>query len=65
MLFSCSLNGEEICRDTPCPANRPVFAYQWQRQLAGGSFIFWTERGEWPHFENFNSSCSMTFEEDV
>ena len=61
LLMSVFVNSEQLGEPFICHPNQEVIPYQYMVDKLGGNFIFKTEDDNYPHYENFGSSCNLFF----
>ena len=60
-MMSVTVDGELLGIPFICFPNRPVIPYPYMVAKLGGNFMFATEGGNYPNYENFGTSCNLCF----
>ena len=61
VFMSVFVNNEQIGEAFICLPDTLVIPYPYLQEKAGGNFVFRTENGNYPNFENFGSTCNLYF----
>lgn len=61
ILMSVTVDKELLGIPFICFPGQPVLPYPYMVEKLGGNFMFVTENGVYPNYENFGTSCNLYF----
>ena len=61
LFMSLFVNDEQLGQAFICLPDQLVVPYPYIQEILGGNFVFKTEDGNYPNFENFGKTCNLFF----